>query len=288
MFHLAPIRIGSLVLSLLLFTDCSPKPAPTGKHRGAGAGRQAVVSGMRQVERVIDGDTMVLNGGTRVRLSYVNAPESKEELGPESTQFTRQLVQRKLVRVEGNKRDSYGRLVADVVVDGRSLARAIIEAGMGHLFVIPPFERDKVRPLLKAQTEAREARRGIWDSARYQGDFHITSFHANAPGNDNFNLNGEYLRITNIAVRARSMKGYRLFNSKGEYYEFPDVVVPAGHTIMIFSGHGQDQLDPIRQIKLYWKRKNGAWSNRGDTATLRDPEQKDVDQVVHSRENGKH
>ena len=231
--------------------------------------------------RVIDGDTVVLNGGDRVRINYINTPEKREELGPEAGAHARKLCQGKMVRVEGNSRDGYGRMLGDIYCDKKSLARSMVASGLAHVFIIPPYDADKAKVLLAAQAKARGRKFGIWDTGRYQGAFHITSFHANAKGKDKFNLNGEYLRIANITSRAQNISGYTLINRKGEEFLFGDLKVPGGHTVMVLSGHGKDQTDPKKQLRLFWSRKDEAWNNWGDTASLRDPSEKVVDEVIH-------
>ena len=64
------------------------------------------------VERVIDGDTIVLTCGERVRFIGINAPEIGEPGADEATQFVRDMVEGKTVWLEsdGNDRDIYDRL----------------------------------------------------------------------------------------------------------------------------------------------------------------------------------
>jgi micrococcal nuclease len=239
--------------------------------------------GLQRVERVVDGDTVVLAGGARVRILNINTPEKRERLGPEAGQAARKLLLGKGVWVVGKSKDPYGRLLGDLLVDGRSFAQQMVNRGLAHVFLIPPVQRKQADRLLAAQRRARKRRLGIWATDRYQGAFHITSFHANAPGDDNKNLNGEYLRIACIAHRPTSLRGYRLTNSKGEGYEFPAVTIPPGQTFIVHSGRGDNQTDPRRQLALYWGRDTPAWGNRGDTATLLDPRGERVDQVLHKK-----
>jgi micrococcal nuclease len=252
-----------------------PKATPCPRS-GSGAEQ-----GTRRVERVIDGDTFVLNGGDRVRLSQVNAPEIDEEFGTEARDFAKTLILDKLVRVEGSTRDGYGRLVGDVSVAGKSLALELVSRGLVHLYLIPPVDEQRAQQILAAQRTARQQRLGIWGTARYQGLFHITSFHANPPGNENFRLNDEYVRIASITDLPASLRGYTLGNRRGEKYTYGDLIVPPGHTVITASGGGTDQIDPKKQLKVFWNRTMGAWANKGDTASLRNPAGQVVDELAY-------
>jgi hypothetical protein len=140
---------------------------------------------------------------------------------------------------------------------------------------------DRAARLLAVEAEARRQKLGVWATTRYQGTFHITSFHANPPGNDMDDLNAEYLRIANVSGAPLTLKGYTLLNRKGQRFFFRHVVVPAGYTIMVHSGSGEPRLDPAKQLQLYWNRRYPAWSNKGDTASLLDPNGALVDAVTY-------
>lgn len=81
------------------------------------------------VREVIDGDTVVLNNGQKVRYLGVNAPEHGQPYAREATDFNRQLVSSVSVRLEFDKvqQDRYGRLLAyvyqgSIIVNERLLA----------------------------------------------------------------------------------------------------------------------------------------------------------------------
>ena len=73
-----------------------------------------------KVERVVNGDTLLLTNGERVRLIGVDTPETKhpekpvEYFGKEACQFTRGMVEGKEVRLEYDqtRRDKYNRILA--------------------------------------------------------------------------------------------------------------------------------------------------------------------------------
>jgi endonuclease YncB( thermonuclease family) len=239
------------------------------------------------VVRVVDGDTVVLEGRERVRVTNINAPEIDEELGLESRDLAVKLVQGKQATITSATRDGYGRLVGDVVVAGKSLSEELVRAGLAHVYLIPPVDAGRAARLLAVEAEARAQRRGVWATARYKGPFHITSFHANPRGNEMDDLNSEYVRIANVSGAPQSLRGYALLNRKGQRFFFRSVVVPAGYTIMVHSGSGEPRLDPAKQLQLYWNRRYPVWSNRGDTASLLDSNGVLVDAVTYDPQQKK-
>ena len=64
------------------------------------------------VSRVIDGDTIVLTGGERVRLIGIDAPERGQSGADEAAQFVRTLIEGRTVWLEADvaDRDRFGRL----------------------------------------------------------------------------------------------------------------------------------------------------------------------------------
>jgi micrococcal nuclease len=66
------------------------------------------------VKRVIDGDTIVLNNGEKVRYIGIDTPERDEDYYNKAKEFNKKLVEGKTVRLETDvqQRDRYGRLLA--------------------------------------------------------------------------------------------------------------------------------------------------------------------------------
>ena len=226
-----------------------------------------------RVTEVYDGDTVTLSTGDRVRLRWVNTPELRppEAYGVEAREATRALVLNQEVSLilGASARDGYGRLIAGIRTEEAALSIHLVQRGLAHVFVIPPDETD-LQPLIEAQSQARNARRGIWSDPRYQGDLHITSFHANAPGDDNQNINGEYLRVCNISAEPLDIDGFRITDLHGNAWTFPQLIIPAGHTVKIHSGTGTNQLDPSNQLAIYLGSQRPIWNNSRDRATIQD------------------
>jgi micrococcal nuclease len=122
------------------------------------------------VLHVIDGDTIVLKNGTKIRYRGINSPEIPhkdtpgEPLGWESTKCNRQLVEGRLVRLvqDDEKSDRFGRLLAYVFLpDGRMVNEILVRKGLAFVCFSDkgsPFSKR----LLAAQREAIDAGRGIW------------------------------------------------------------------------------------------------------------------------------
>jgi len=129
-------------------------------------------SGMFQVRRIVDGDTLLLESGTRLRLQGVDAPETVkpdhpvEPLGPEASEYTREFLKAAgfRVRVEfGPERiDQYGRALGFVFHEDRMLNEELVRAGLARATTQYHFSEGMKRRLRKAQDEAKVARRGIW------------------------------------------------------------------------------------------------------------------------------
>lgn len=227
------------------------------------------------VKSVYDGDTFTLVSGDKIRLKWVNTPEMKplEPFAQEAKELTQSFVSGQEVQLlwtGSNPRDSYGRIVAGVRTREGDLSEALLRAGLAHLFVIPPDATDLTR-LVAAQEEARAARRGIWGSDTFQGTFHLTSFHANAPGDDTLNVNGEYMRICNVTAAPASLDGWRLVNHAGNTFRMPPVTIPAGQTARVMSGKGASGPDAVGQIDVYLGSDTPIWDNDEEKVELYDP-----------------
>ncbi len=79
-----------------------------------------------KVTRVIDGDTFeTASRKNPVRLANVDAPEKGQGGAAKATAALRNLIQGKEVIIDTVARDKYGRSVAKVKADGKSVNRAM-------------------------------------------------------------------------------------------------------------------------------------------------------------------
>jgi micrococcal nuclease len=154
-----------VLLALLALAGLQSWRSCSGDRQHAGLPAEAAV-----VQRVVDGDTLLLSDHTRVRLIGVDAPESVkpdwpvEPFGPEASAFTRQFVAGGKVRLEFDKEriDQYGRTLAYVWVGNKLLNEELVRAGLARCERKYHYSPQKKNRFVRAEQEAKDARRGIW------------------------------------------------------------------------------------------------------------------------------
>jgi micrococcal nuclease len=120
------------------------------------------------VQRVIDGDTIELAGGERVRYTLVDAPEITNGknacFGAEARQLNRELVEGRVVDLAYGSRcqDRYERLLAYVRVDGLDVNAELVRSGFACVLYIPPDGEDRVAEFRALQRDAQVEGAGLW------------------------------------------------------------------------------------------------------------------------------
>lgn len=121
-----------------------------------------------QVERVIDGETLLMAGGERVRLIGVDAPELNSNL-PEMKSYaekakalTEKLVLNKRVRLrfDQQRKDRFGHSLAYVYADGISVNEKLLHEGLARVVRRIKFQEKK--NYIALEKRAERAGRGIW------------------------------------------------------------------------------------------------------------------------------
>lgn len=121
------------------------------------------------VTRVIDGDTIEIEGGQKVRYIGIDTPETVDPrkpvqcFGVEASNRNKQLVEGKRVRLEKdvNETDKYGRLVRYVYVGKTFVNLALVQEGFAYSYTYPPDVKYQDQ-FIEAQRVAREGKRGLW------------------------------------------------------------------------------------------------------------------------------
>ncbi len=233
------------------------------------------------VKSVYDGDTVTLESGVKIRLKWANTPEMKpkEPCAEEARDNTTRMLLGQTVTLtvdQSAAHDGYGRLLASIKVGDQDLSMTLLERGLAHVYLIPPIDGDP-KPYLEAQERARAAGLCIWATDRFRGPLHITSFHANAPGDESVDPNLEYLRLANVSSGDFNIEGYRITDVSGNSWKLPKLVVPAGNTLIVRSGKGGDEMDPSHQLVVHLGSDGPIWNNTYDKCVILAPDGSVVD-----------
>jgi micrococcal nuclease len=130
------------------------------------SGKQECVT---RVIGVVDGDTIDISTGERVRYIGVDTPETKHPIkkvecfGKEASEKNKELVSDKEVRLEKDvsDKDRYGRLLRHVYVNDLFINDYLARNGFAHAATFPPDVKYS-QQFVAAEKEARENFRGLW------------------------------------------------------------------------------------------------------------------------------
>lgn len=135
----------------------------------------------RTVERVVDGETVALDGGGELRLIGALAPRALDVGSPPGAWVSETATQDALrdlllgksieIRFDGAREDRYGRHLGHAFrIDGAErvwVQGHLLERGLARAYTTVG-SRTCAADLLAAERPAREARRGLWAEAAYQ------------------------------------------------------------------------------------------------------------------------
>lgn len=152
---LIPSQIPSRVISPAIISSPSPKTKE-----------------MVKVIRVIDGDTIEIEGGRKVRYIGVDTPELTDKrtlvkcFAERALAKNKELVEGNMVSLEKDvsEADRYGRLLRYVYKGNIFINEALVQKGYAHATSFPPDIAYQEK-LSEVEREAREEKLGLWGNA---------------------------------------------------------------------------------------------------------------------------
>lgn len=157
-----------LVATLLAAVACSSGGGSASEPPEPGDRERYGDESMR-IERVIDGDTAVLEDGTSVRYIGIDAPEMRP--APQcgavaATEANERRVEGEVVTIRldpAETRDRFGRLLAYLEVDGSLVNVGLVRDGLACAF---PFGQTRLHrdEIEAAEREARDDGLGVWSA----------------------------------------------------------------------------------------------------------------------------
>jgi micrococcal nuclease len=130
-----------------------------------------------KVRAVIDGDTLLLVDGRKLRIIGINTPELSHEDRPaepyarQATKALSGLLKNQHgihLRHGAEKQDRYHRLLAHVFLpDGQNISQLMLEQGMGLALTVPP-NLWALECYRHAEQKAQQQHLGVWQLPRFQ------------------------------------------------------------------------------------------------------------------------
>ncbi len=227
------------------------------------------------VSKIIDGDTIEVETGERIRLIGINTPERGQPYYQEATNRLKELVEGKNIVLESDvqDKDQYGRLLRYVFVDDLFVNLQLVKEGYATVYIVQPNTKYETS-VRNAENEAKILKLNIWKQPTGENIcdnrcIGISYFKWNAEGNDCNNLNGEYVTFVNTCSYSCDLTSWTVKDeSSRNPYVFPNFVLQSEKTVTLYTGCGTNT-----QTQLYWCSSgyscNAIWNNGGDTLYLR-------------------
>ena len=240
---------------------------------------------VRTVARVLDGETLILDDGSAVRLIGALAPRARDagaEAGawpPEiqSFQTLSNLVLGKRIKLAfgGRQKDRYGRFLAQVFLEagGRSewVQGTMLAAGQARAYGVPE-SFSCVRELLAHEAEARRKRLGLWSNGVYR------PMPAEQPGML-LKLRGKYERVIGTVASVGRTKTTTYLNFGTDWKS--DFTVRIGKAVLGANPELARTLDTLQSktviVRGWIERRNGPLIDIADVSQIEFLDGKDAD-----------
>lgn len=138
-----------------------------------GATDSGVIKETVKVVKIVDGDTIEIEGGKKVRYIGIDTPETKHPtkkvqcFGKEASAKNKELVEGKEVRLEKDvsETDRYGRLLRYVYIGDTMINELLVQDGYAVSSSYPPDIKHQ-ELFRQTEREARENNRGLWNDCQ--------------------------------------------------------------------------------------------------------------------------
>lgn len=203
------------------------------------SGREIVI-----ISKVLDGDTIELDDGRRIRLSNIGAPEKGRYFSEEATEFLKE-YEKESVELDIDGVGKYGRILGRIYSGEDYLNLKIVELGFAHKYLV---EKKEVREFGEAEKNARAKELGIWKKSEKYGCLDVE-----------INKYDEYIEIEDGCQE--DFENWNVKDESIKLYRFGKVL---DNKFKIFSGKGKN-----KEGELYWGLQS-VWNNDKDSIFIRD------------------
>ncbi len=210
------------------------------------------------VERVVDGDTAIVNGNS-TRLLGVNTPERGEKYYQEAKNFLENLTLNKTAKLEYGKEryDLYKRKLTYLFLEEKNINVELVKNGFANIYILD----DKLHEgeLKKAWSECIERGKNLCEKSKDKC--------AQCIELAELDYKNQEVVLYNICSFDCDLDSWTIKDEGRKKFTFKNFVLKEKKEIKIVVGEGADS-----ENVLFWKGNEYVWTETGDTLFLRDKE----------------
>ena len=212
------------------------------------------------VEKVIDGDTIVVNGSS-VRLLGINSPERGGQYYDEAREFLEEAVLDKtaVLKFGKEKYDKYNRTLAYVFVGEKNVNLELVRNGFANFYF--PSGKDVYYDDFKEAWESCES--NLCEKAEEEC--------SNCIELKGFDYEEEVVVFYNKCDFDCELTGWGIKDEGRKNFVFPNFVLEKNKDVRIIVS---EEEKANSESEIFWNRKDYVWTDSGDTLFLRDSEGK--------------
>lgn len=214
------------------------------------------------VIRIIDGDTLEIESGEKVRLLGIDAPEKGERYSSEAGIFLEKMVLNKTVVLEfgSEKYDRYGRILAYLYVDRKNVNIELVKNGLANVYILD--EKIYENKLRNAWEECLKNNINLCEKSTNQC--------AKCLELKKFDYTNQEIIFYNKCAFPCDLNGWEIRDEGRKNYFFKNFQLEAGKEVRIIVKQENNTKDT--KTTLYWTGESYVWTRTGDTLFLRDEE----------------
>ncbi len=213
------------------------------------------------VERVIDGDTAIINNDS-VRLLGINSPERGEIYYEEAKYFLEGLILNKSVRLEFGKDryDKYYRKLAYIFIDNKNVNLELVEKGFAN-FYFPSGKDVYYNRFVDVWEECVKNNQNLCGKS--------VDKCAECIKLKEFDYENEIIIFHNNCDFDCELTGWKIKDEGRKNFIFPEFILMPNKDLYILIGEKENNDNT-----LFWTGEKYVWTKSGDTLFLRDGEGK--------------
>jgi micrococcal nuclease len=214
-------------------------------------------SDIRIVERIIDGDTIVVENNTHIRLLGINTPEKNEFYHDEAMNFLIEMISNKTVTLEYGKEktDLYGRTLAYVILDGKNVNVEQVRNGFANTYV---YDNDEYTSSLnEAWKECIASGKNLCEKSNDKC--------AECIELKNLDVKKQKIIFYNNCSFDCDLTKWNIKDERRKNFFFGNFILKSNNNVNVIVGNYSND-----ENNLFWKGYDYVWTSTGDTLFLRD------------------